>query len=144
MTQSPLELLLARLEKVRQRHPGQYSACCPAHADKGPSLSVRETPDGSVLLHCFAGCGFNEIVSAVGLQPQDLFPPRERPSKGPRRVAGLLTPSQALELLTREAHLVAVCAGILSEGRPLSTDDRNRLMQASGRVLAIAREARNG
>lgn len=64
---APIDIILAKLEGVRQRRQGQYSARCPAHADRGPSLSVRETPDGSVLLHCFAGCNVAAIVGAVGL-----------------------------------------------------------------------------
>jgi DNA primase len=45
MSAAPIDNVLAQLTKVRQRQPGQWSACCPAHADKGPSLSVRETPE---------------------------------------------------------------------------------------------------
>ena len=40
---------------------------CPAHDDKSPSLSVCETSDGKLLLHCFAGCSFEEIIKAAGL-----------------------------------------------------------------------------
>ena len=45
---SPAENVLSRLDKVRQRQPGQWSARCPAHIDKSPSLSIRETPQGGV------------------------------------------------------------------------------------------------
>jgi hypothetical protein len=34
-------------------------ACCPAHDDRNPSLSVRRAPDGRVLVHCFAGCSLH-------------------------------------------------------------------------------------
>jgi hypothetical protein len=44
-----------------------YLDCCPAHNDRNPSLSVTETPDGKLLLHCFAGCSFEEIIQAAGL-----------------------------------------------------------------------------
>ncbi|MFM7698894.1 MAG: CHC2 zinc finger domain-containing protein, partial [Limnohabitans sp.] len=54
MKLTPIELVLSRLDKVRQRQVGQWSACCPSHKDTTPSLSVRETEDGAVLLHCFA------------------------------------------------------------------------------------------
>jgi hypothetical protein len=140
---SPIELIQSRVDKFRWRQPGQASACCPAHDDKGPSLSVRETPDGAILLHCFAGCTVAEIVGAMGLELHDLFPPRQRPGKAPRKIARVLTPSQALELVENECNLIAIAGGILAEGRPLSASDRQRVMQAAGRVLAIAREARN-
>ncbi len=47
-------------------------ACCPAHKDAKPSLSVSEK-DGKILLHCQAGCSTNEIVSSMGLSVKDLF-----------------------------------------------------------------------
>lgn len=139
----PFELITSRLEMVRQRQQGQCSARCPAHDDKGPSLSIRETPDGAVLLHCFAGCQVSEIVAALGLETHHLFPPREKPRNALRKIARTLTPSQALELVEHECNLIAIFAGILAEGRALSQSDRSRLMQAAGRVLSIAKEARH-
>lgn len=70
------DLLLSKLDGVKRTGQGRWIARCPAHADKRPSLSVRELDDGRVLVHDFAGCGAHEIVSAVGLQITDLFPPR--------------------------------------------------------------------
>jgi DNA primase len=52
---TPVEKMLGMLTKVKGRN-GSWTACCPAHNDKGPSLAIRETEDGRVLLHCFAGC----------------------------------------------------------------------------------------
>lgn len=64
--------LLSRLDGVRSRGTGKWSARCPAHEDNGPSLSVRETAD-RVLLHCFALCVKRDIVAAIGLTMADLF-----------------------------------------------------------------------
>ncbi len=36
-----IDTILARLEKVRQRQFGQWSARCPAHADRGPSRTSQ-------------------------------------------------------------------------------------------------------
>lgn len=44
---TPIDTILARMEKVRKRQSGQWSARCQTHADRGPSLSVRETPEGA-------------------------------------------------------------------------------------------------
>lgn len=131
---TPIENIKSRLEKVRQRQPGQYSACCPAHADKGPSLSVRETPEGSVLLHCFAGCEVSEIVSAMGLELHDLFPPRDKPAGAPKKIANLLTAGQALELLATESLFVAVAIGNYFHGVTLTQKDLDRLTTAAGRI----------
>lgn len=66
-------------------------ARCPAHDDTSPSLSLGVGRDGTVLLHCFAGCSVEQVVAAVGLQPRDLFalplPRRSRRSGGGGRPA---------------------------------------------------------
>jgi hypothetical protein len=73
---SPLDRVLSRLRGVRPSGAG-FIAFCPAHDDcRHRSLSVRETSGGMVLLYCFAGCAFGDMVHALGLRPRDLFPPR--------------------------------------------------------------------
>src|SRR5829696_7869717 len=57
----PVDLLLDRLEGVRQRGEG-YQALCPAHEDREPSLSVGEGEDGRVLVKCFAGCETEDVI----------------------------------------------------------------------------------
>ena len=44
---------------------GAGLARCPAHEDRAPSLSIREGEGGRLLLHCFAGCVFAEILDAL-------------------------------------------------------------------------------
>jgi Bifunctional DNA primase/polymerase, N-terminal/AAA domain len=46
---------------------------CPAHHDRNPSLSVDVTPDGTILLRCFAGCTTQEIMAALRRPMSDLF-----------------------------------------------------------------------
>jgi hypothetical protein len=53
---------------------GQYVMCCPAHADRRPSLGVRELPDGKLLLRCYAGCDSADVLAALHLRWQDLRP----------------------------------------------------------------------
>jgi hypothetical protein len=76
----------------------------------------------------------------MGLDMPALFPPRERSGREPRRIARTLTAGQAVDLLAREATLVAIAAANLAHGKSLTTSDRERLMLAAGRVAAIARE----
>ena len=68
-----IDLLLSRLEKVKQNGTDKYMACCPAHDDKTPSLAIRQAND-RVLINCFAGCGANEVLEAVGLDYNTLYP----------------------------------------------------------------------
>ena len=69
----PVENILSALDKVRNRGTNSWIACCPAHDDKSPSLSIKETQDGDILLHCFAGCGVDDVLAALGLEMSDLF-----------------------------------------------------------------------
>jgi hypothetical protein len=50
-----------------------YSARCPAHDDKSPSLSIGEGDGGRVLVHCHAGCEVGAVLDALGLGLEDLF-----------------------------------------------------------------------
>jgi hypothetical protein len=52
---------------------GGYSACCPAHNDSNPSLSIDEGNDGKILLHCHAGCTVEAICSELGIRTPELF-----------------------------------------------------------------------
>lgn len=55
---------LARLKRFRQVGQNRYVACCPAHDDKNPSLSITQTHD-KVLVHCFAGCEQRDVLWAL-------------------------------------------------------------------------------
>jgi len=78
----PLECLLRHLDAVRESTPGSCMARCPAHEDRTPSLHIRECGDGTVLIHCFAGCPPAAVLEAVGLGLPDLFPPEVRRVQG--------------------------------------------------------------
>ena len=66
--------LLSRLDKVKSNGRNQWTACCPAHDDRDPSLAVKVLSDGRILIKCFAGCGAADVVHSVGLTMSDLFP----------------------------------------------------------------------
>ena len=42
-----------------------WMARCPAHDDSTPSLSIRETRDGKLLVHCHAGCEQAAVIAAL-------------------------------------------------------------------------------
>lgn len=81
MTGHPLTLVLSRLKVIKRNGKG-FLACCPAHDDSNPSLSINEGDDGRVLLNCFAGCDTASVVDALGLEMSDLFP-KEQPAPPP-------------------------------------------------------------
>jgi hypothetical protein len=82
---SPLaERLLSRLHGVRTSGDG-WLACCPAHDDRHPSLSIREV-DGKLLLYCRSRhCEAEAIMRAVGFRLSDLFAEDGRPRPEARR-----------------------------------------------------------
>lgn len=133
---SPVTLVLERLEPWRVRESGhdRWRACCPAHGGRNASaLSIGVGGEGQVLLTCFAGCPIEDVVHALGLEMNDLFPPRESHGK-PARPRRMLSAGQALDLLAREATLVAVAAANLAVGISLTDVDRDRLRKAAARI----------
>ncbi|NAZ38158.1 toprim domain-containing protein [Rubellimicrobium sp. CFH 75288] len=51
---------------LKGRWFGRYGlACCPAHGDRHPSLSLSDETKGRVLSRCHTGCGFRDILKAL-------------------------------------------------------------------------------
>lgn len=130
------ELLLSRLNKVRARGRDQWTAACPAHADKTPSLSVRELPDGRVLVKDFGGCELTAILDAVGLKIADLYPehvPGTEPDRSHARQG--FAARNVLESLVFETTVVLVAVGHLQRRGWLTDDELDRLNQAAERIV---------
>ena len=125
---SPIERLLARLEKVRANGRDRWMACCPAHGDSSPSLSIKEAEDGRVLVHCFAGCEAGDVVAAVGLTLADLFPKQpDRPGNHWRR-------ERLRAALRHEQDVLTVALADLDAGRVPSPEDAQRAFAARRRI----------
>jgi len=67
------DVILGRLQKVNAAGSDKWQACCPAHEDGSPSLSIKETAEGNILIKCWAGCSAQDICAAIGLELKDLF-----------------------------------------------------------------------
>ena len=142
----PIDLVLARLEQFKLRENGRdrWRACCPAHAGSNPSaLSIGiGRQDDAVLLKCWQGCGVDEVAHAMGLELQDLFPPKPDAGRGatPIRRRRLLTAGQALDLLDAEIGLTLLCASDLAKGETLDEPTRERLLLSAARVSMMRDE----
>lgn len=64
--------ILSRLKNVGRNEKG-WTAKCPSHDDKTPSLSIAEGAGGRILLHCHAGCHVDKILAVMGLNKRDLM-----------------------------------------------------------------------
>ena len=136
-----VDALLSRLEKVKRTGAGRWVARCPAHDDRGPSLSVRELDDGRILVHCFASCDVESVLANVDLEMSDLFPAREiQHGKLERRP---FPAADVLRCVSFEALVVSMAAESLARGEALAQTDLDRLRLAAARLQA-ARCTYNG
>jgi len=126
-----IDNILSRLEKVKGRN-GAYTACCPAHSDKSPSLAIRELDDGRILLKCFADCSVQDIMGSIGMEIGDLFPDTKKDLHPVKRK---YYASDLLRVIEFEAWVVSVAAHTMSTGKKLSETDRDRMKVATARIM---------
>jgi hypothetical protein len=132
------EDMIARLDAVRETGPGRWLARCPGHEDRHPALSIRESEDGRILIHDFAGCPVDSVVSALGLRLSDLFPPRTEadhhrpPERRPWPAADVL------RAVAHEALIAAIAIEVVGRGEALSIEDQERALLAAERLRDAA------
>lgn len=121
-----LQSFLDRFKDVREAGESnrglQYEAKCPAHNTHHRSLAIAATRDGRYLVHCHAGCSAQNILGAVGLDLQDLYPDGAMQE----HAAPIMRSKQARvdDWVERIAH------GTREEGGRLSEADKLRERQA--------------
>lgn len=127
-------IILSTLNGVKRTGQDKWVAKCPSHEDRTASLAIRELGDGRLLLHCFAGCNVQEVVSSVGLRLSDLYPQREighgKPERRPFPAADIL------RTIAFESTLVVIAAADLLAGNPFNETNRARLVLAVARIQA--------
>ena len=128
----PADKLLSRLDKVRQVKPGKWTARCPAHDDKTPSMNITEVENGKLLVKCWVGCSVNEIIASVGLELRDLFPDSDsKPHRpGPSRAA-----------IERERLVCVIAQSLIDQGTELTEEDRRRFELARDRLAGLELKA---
>lgn len=133
---APIDKVLPHLQRVRRTGPGRWSACCPAHDDRSPSLAVRLLDDDRVLLHCFGGCGVHDVLAAIGLDVTELFPPKiGQPGAGYKAERRPFSALDLIDLAAAEAGIAVVITADMLNGKPDA--DRDRLVVAAGRLADV-------
>ena len=97
--------LLARLQNVRRNGEG-WTARCPSHGDHENSLTVDHR-EGKWLLKCHAGCDWQDIAAALGLQASDLSDESSRMGAGGAYPSGNRATAQRSPGLSLEAYAEA-------------------------------------
>ena len=138
-----VETLLSRLDKVKPTGSGRWLACCPAHNDRSPSLTIRELDDGRVLVHCFTGCEVETVLASVGLNFSALYP-EKLCGNGKPRERRPFPATDILRALLHETLVVALAGYKMAKGERLATADQERLSVAVERIRATAGLVENG
>lgn len=58
------ETIARGLNKSKRIGPGKYHACCPAHDDNNPSLSITDK-DNITLVKCWSGCSQEAVINTL-------------------------------------------------------------------------------
>lgn len=128
-----IEIITSKLEKIKRSGTGRWMASCPSHADKTASLSLRQLDDGRILLHCFAGCNVDEVLSAIGMTINDLFPQRLQGGKPERRP---FPAAEVLRAIAIEAQVISIVAADVVKGVVLDAKTKDRVFLATERINA--------
>jgi len=131
-----LQTLLNRLDKVKKTTNQNWIACCPAHEDKSPSLSIREVDDGRILIHCFAGCPAESILNALELTFSDLHPERLNGDSF-KSLKRIFNANTGLTILQMESSIVLETAKAIKRKEALSDESINRLSQCIERIERV-------
>lgn len=117
----------------------------PCDKDRRASLSIREFDTGALGVHCFAGCPVESVVAALGLQLNDLFPPRpDAPGAGSAGEKRPYSVRELVEALDRELLVAWALLGDLAAGADVfSPHDRRRAGLARDRCAALIEELRH-
>jgi CHC2 zinc finger len=135
-----VDVLLSRLKKVRRTSGNSWLACCPAHEDRSPSMTIKDVGDGRILIHCFAGCDTEAILGAVGMGWDDVLPEKAI-DHHIAPVKGKIFPNDALKVIQHEVRIVLVAAYDLRRGKQIGEHDMVRLEKAMSRINEVVEYA---
>jgi hypothetical protein len=135
------ELLLSRLSGVKNTGRDKWLALCPAHDDRSPSLGIKQVED-RILIRCFAGCGYLDVLAAIGLDANALFPDRIINPCEKKKPAPRFNKSELFDLVVQEAGILALGWNDLLINGIVPDSDRERVQRAYSTVMDLLCEVR--
>lgn len=81
-------------------------ACCPAHGDRRPSLTLADALDGRLLLSCKTGCSFLDVLTV--LRERGLVDRRDRPQPPSAAEVARRRAEDEAEAVKREKQALSV------------------------------------
>lgn len=135
------ELLLSRLSGIKNTGRNKWLALCPAHDDRSPSLAIKQIDD-RILIRCFAGCGYLEVLAAVGLDANALFPDKVSSTYEKQKPAPRFNKSELFDIAISEAGILALGWNDLLVNGSVPDADRERVQRAYSTVMDLLCEVR--
>jgi hypothetical protein len=133
--------LLSRLSGVKNTGCGKWLALCPAHDDRSPSLSIKQIDD-RILIKCFAGCGYLDVLAAIGLDASALFPDKVSNLYEKKKLTPRFNKSELFDLAISEAGILALGWNDLLVNGSVPDTDRDRVQRAYSTVMDLLCEVR--
>lgn len=130
--------ILSKLEKVKRYNDNSWVACCPAHDDKTPSLAIKIGDENRILMKCWASCGIDEIVTAMGMNLSDLM--GDAPSvyedwpghQSDHRRRNRMSPSVVLKAMASNMLLAGIIVCDVAKAGIATEEQKNKLLGLSG------------
>lgn len=77
-----------------------WMACCPAHNDRTPSLSLADGREGVLLYHCFGGCSPDDVRSSLQSLLGESPDARENEPRRQKQKRRVEAPKEEYEVIT--------------------------------------------
>jgi hypothetical protein len=92
--------------------------------------------DGRILLHCFAGCESEAVLTALGLQFSDLFPER-LPGNAHRKATISLSAREIIEVIEHELSVASLILADVADSKVIDESTWGRFCKAAQRIQTV-------
>ncbi len=139
-----INVILDKLQKVKSHGNGSFMACCPAHDDRSPSLSIKDNGDGRIMFKCFAGCETLDILQSIGLDWDDVMPPKqEKIVHTVKPKAFQIYATDAIQIIRIESQIILMAAMDITNGVKISDSEMDRVKKAMLRINTALEAVKN-